>query len=364
MRTLWQPEVLGTFQVRIARRAIAATLFAFLLASASAQTSDRGPVPSSDLARRNLNLVGASASQIELVLRKDAGLLVELKTWIAREAADHGQVLTDADLTDDAVFDRLRVDASMRAFATKLLQRYGYLLPALNPDSRMAKQQDLLMQERTKFLATQQLVRPPTTPNVSEAAKSRQCDPDQEADCEGSEHLPASMEEEPPSRAPSMSDPSESAPESAPSSPGLLLSGPLLEKTSAGGAEGLQMPGGASAMLGEGGAESLGMLQGMSEQEKASLMAQAMSGGLGGGGVIAPEPPPDTSPQQVAPSESTLENRGKEHPTGALPRKKSRSDQMVKSPNPYSDIPSLYDMYLQASDHAEEPTRFGLAVFQ
>jgi polysaccharide biosynthesis/export protein len=364
MRTLWQPEVLRGFPLRIARRAIAATLFAFLLASASAQNSDRGPVPSSDLARRNLNLVGASANQIELVLRKDAGLLVELKTWIARQAADHGQVLTDADLADNAVFDRLRVDTSLRAFATKLLQRYGYLLPTLNPDSRMARQQDLLMQERTKFLATQQLVPPPSAPNVSTAAKKEKCDPEQDADCEGSEQLPASMEEEPSNRAPSVNVPSESAPESAPSSPGLLLTRPLLERTSAGGADGAQLPGGASAMLGGGGAESMGALQGMSEQDKASLMAQYMSGGLGGGGAIAPEPPPDTRPQPVAASENTSADREKEHPIGTLPGKKSRPDQMVKMRNPYSDIPSLYDMYMQASDHAEEPTRFGLAVFQ
>src|SRR5712692_5348751 len=55
---------------------------------------------SSELENENLKHAAASAAQIEDVLRKDAGLLVEVKRWAAKEAADNGQVVEDADLSD------------------------------------------------------------------------------------------------------------------------------------------------------------------------------------------------------------------------------------------------------------------------
>jgi protein involved in polysaccharide export with SLBB domain len=36
---------------------------------------------------------------------------------------------------------------------------------------------------------------------------------------------------------------------------------------------------------------------------------------------------------------------------------------MIRRPSPYEDIPSLYDMYLQASPRPAEPKRFGMSVF-
>ncbi len=51
---------------------------------------------------------------------------------------------------------RLENDIQFRSIATALVERYGYLLPKLNPDSDLAKQNALLMQERTKWLAQDQ----------------------------------------------------------------------------------------------------------------------------------------------------------------------------------------------------------------
>src|SRR5690242_21450900 len=97
----------------------------------------------SDLSQENLNRVAASASQIRTVLAKDEGLLVELKRWVAKEATDNGQVVDDANLTDQAIFDRLEQDIAFRSVATRLLQRYGYLMPAANPDSDFAKEKEI-----------------------------------------------------------------------------------------------------------------------------------------------------------------------------------------------------------------------------
>ncbi|MGH9679599.1 MAG: hypothetical protein ACRD4Y_06585, partial [Candidatus Acidiferrales bacterium] len=105
---------------------------------------------------QNFSQVAASASEIKAVLVRDPGLMVELKRWVAKDATDHGQVLTESDLTDFAIFDRLENDVEFRSIATLLVQRYGYLLPQLNPQSEMAKEQDLLRAERTKWIAQSQ----------------------------------------------------------------------------------------------------------------------------------------------------------------------------------------------------------------
>src|SRR5260370_28108227 len=107
---------------------------------------------SSELENENLKHVAASAAQIEDVLRIDAGLLVEVKRWAAKEAADNGQVVDGSDLSDQAIFDRLARDVQFRSVATRLLQRYGYLIPAPNPDSDLAKEQDLILKERARRL--------------------------------------------------------------------------------------------------------------------------------------------------------------------------------------------------------------------
>jgi UDP-N-acetylglucosamine 2-epimerase (non-hydrolysing) len=62
---------------------------------------------SSDLGRDNLSRVAASATELKTVLLRETGLMVEVKRWVAKDATDHGQVISDSDLTNDAIFERL-----------------------------------------------------------------------------------------------------------------------------------------------------------------------------------------------------------------------------------------------------------------
>jgi len=110
----------------------------------------------SDLAKDNNNRVAASAAQIKAILITDPGLMVELKHWIAKEATDNGQIVMDQDLTDNAVFDRLVRDVEFRSVATRLLQRYGYLRPNVNPNSDLGKTQELLIKERVRRIVQQE----------------------------------------------------------------------------------------------------------------------------------------------------------------------------------------------------------------
>src|SRR6202046_4355558 len=155
--------------------------------SVAAQSQNQRPAPmrSSELGRENLGLVAASAGEIKAVLVKDAGLMVALKYWVAKDATDHGQVISESDLTNDAIFERLEEDAQFRSVATALVQRYGYLLPKLNPDSDAAQEHNLLAIERAKWLAQDQ------EEELSDARKrraqnlqtARSCDPRLDADC-------------------------------------------------------------------------------------------------------------------------------------------------------------------------------------
>ena len=72
-----------------------------------AQSRNNNATNASDLALQNLSRVAASAAELKAILIKDAGLMVELKHWVARDATDHGQVVSDSDLTSDGIFGRL-----------------------------------------------------------------------------------------------------------------------------------------------------------------------------------------------------------------------------------------------------------------
>src|SRR5229473_5104563 len=103
--------------------------------SVVSQTRQQGPVSQSELSRQNMARVAASVGQLVAVLHRDPGLMVELKRWIAKDATDHGQLISDSDLTDEAIFDRLENDIPFRSVATNLVRKYGYLQPSINPDS-------------------------------------------------------------------------------------------------------------------------------------------------------------------------------------------------------------------------------------
>jgi len=76
-----------------------------------------------------------------------------LKRWIAKEATDRGQILDDAEFTEQVIFERLTRDLEFRSVATRPLQRYGYLMPRPNPDSEAARQHEVRVSERTRHLA-------------------------------------------------------------------------------------------------------------------------------------------------------------------------------------------------------------------
>lgn len=291
-----------------------------------------------ELAMQNLDRVAASAEQIEEVLRKDPGLMVELKRWVAKEATDNGQVVEDSDLTDKAVSERLERDVHLRSVATRLLQRYGYLLPSLNPNSEVGKEQQLLWQERARRLvqieAQEDGASLERRTGDGDVERTASCDPRREQDCtlqptQGPRQrtlVPSEMTQ-PPADSPAIPD---------------LLQQPSITQAvqtvsisqGAGLADGLKLSAAQSAL-----------------PSSAFTIPSSMADGTGG-------------PASHAPGSEPV-GRPRPHKDGSLLNEAGFSPvAMVRRANPYADIPSLYDMYVQAAAWQRPAKRFGLEVFQ
>ena len=370
-----------------------------------AQNQRPAPMPSSDLGRANLNRVSASAAEIKVVLLKDPGLMVELKRWVAKDATDHGQILRDEDMTDDAIFDRLTADIQFRSTATLLVQRYGYLVPKLNPDSDAGKEHELLVQERVKWAAQHaEEGRAKAHAKKEEALeKARACEEQDEQLCpdlqRSSRPSPRAGYEQGQDQdsgtgdLPSRSNPT--YPDLTSPSPG--NTGPLeraqLMQTSGDGSEISQLSGG--ELLGSGGSPGGMMLPGMTPD----LMQQMGGGGttglsLGAGASAGTRSGGNLELQSAllglsandsgsdAPTFDVLEANPMSNSAGSPPFRNSpdgagqpfsesgkrketlQPAAMIRQPSPYNDIPSLYEMYVQAVPRPAMPRRFGVDVFE
>lgn len=302
----------------------------------------------SELAKDNLNHVAASSAQIRGVLVRDAGLLVELKRWVAKEAADSGQVVEDSDLSDQAIFDRLDRDVGFRSVATRLLQKYGYLLPATNPDSSLGKEEDLILKERARRLV--QIEAQEDSASLEPDRGNQKQELERTADCSSQDSNAICESSAPRKRAPQRKlnndQPTvpEPAPRISPDIPRTLQTDYLKDGFQPG--DGIsEIPELAPASLKSPEETSAG------PRSLAELKAEGRNVPDISATDIAAS---DVSPQTLRPQRRTPVERDEP----ATPVK------MVRPANPYADIPSLYDMYVQAAAWQRPAERFGLYVFR
>lgn len=328
--------------------------------------------PAPDLTQENLGRVAASASLIRGVLVKDEGLIVELKRWVAKEATDNGQVVEDSSLTDQAIFDRLEQDIAFRSVATRLLQRYGYLIPTPNPDSDFAKEKELVLKERARRLvqieAQEDTESLQPQKNDRDFERTQACDPRRDDDCpqqystdrrqkagiRGGVSSPdrnpqSAPDQQQPSQSPSRTLRADGLPQASDPLDGGFPSGSSMNlevlssylKRDPGNPQQGSQASGSSNQAGQGSLDNLPLGR--------NLPAPLDRAGSSG-----------ASPRDT----------GKLQPSGSFyPRTRPNEEdlspvRMVHRSNPYSDIPSLYDMYVQASSRQRPAERFGLDVFR
>jgi polysaccharide biosynthesis/export protein len=397
---------------RQAEKFLGVLLILFFCGGTRAQAQDRQDrqrpaMPSSELGRDNMSRVAASAPEIKTILVKDTGLMVELKRWVAKDATSHGQIINDSDLTDDAIFDRLQTDVQFRSVATQLVQRYGYLVPQVNPDSAAGKEQELLVKERAKWIAQNQ---------EEELAKSRQrntrnntqnaaycnaldpnCDERQFQDegqfPQGQQREPQFDQTNPPSRMSPGQD--ESNPQNFPRSGDSQI---LRTQLGGGDQGGDQFGAGVPELpLGSGlDSTSSSFLSTNLNPDDNSLRLSREPEGQSG--LMLPVANPENrnvvdsfATYGVGPSRPTngnlpdayRSNRREMNPTSSMgnpsspypyssmrpfdryqPKPQPPAPELVRAASPYKDIPSLYDMYVQAIPRPATPRRFGSEVFE
>jgi protein involved in polysaccharide export with SLBB domain len=342
-------------------------------------TPQSKPLPDySTVARANLSRVGASAPDIKSVLGGDPGLMVEVKRWVATQASDLGQILNDSDLTDQAIFDRLDSDAELRAAATVLLQHYGYLLPTPNPNSEVAKEREVMLKERAIQLARMEEQERTTPLAGGQIGQEQQatCNPWFERNCP-----PASTKRLPGAGLPLGRRYGASEPGAAPFEQPQPLPAPRPQE--------LWLPGEAPPMetTNLSGATAIPASSTMSLNPPSHMFGQPPKSGMSVSGGIDMQAGSGwaASGESAAEPESGGENafyRGQPNAEYAMPefssmqsvgsvarRQGSSSGKMqepglVSRPNPFADIPSLYDMYLQAPPHPGKLERFGMEVFE
>jgi polysaccharide biosynthesis/export protein len=383
------------------RGALVVCAFWTLLLCANAlrgQERRSAPMPTSELGRENLSRVAASAEDIKTVLVKNTGLMVELKRWVAKDATTHGQIISDTDLSDDTIYDRLQSDVQFRSIATVLVQRYGYLVPQLNPDSAEAKQQELLSKERVKWMA-QNEEEEYTAARKKNSLKSRNADYcDQQSDAQCAERQGQQDEDQNPTQPrgpgedqgspPSRISPDESNPQDRPRNG---VNGGPIERTGLNRTEDEtndqfpELPLGGSfestpslgmgSMAGGGGSfqtskDSDGLSGGVlpvANPQERSIVDALSAYGVGSsraGGSPSDAFPSDRRQTSSSSAGTSASPSMRSFDRRYQPKASPPAPELVRTANPYNNIPSLYDMYIQAVPRPTVPKRFGAEVFE
>jgi protein involved in polysaccharide export with SLBB domain len=343
------------------------------------------PVEASELAKDNNARVAASAVQIKDVLVKDAGIMVELKRWIAKEATDNGQIVEDVSLTDQAIFDRLDRDIVFRSVATRVLQRYGYLAPAINPDSDFAKEQDLILKERARRLvalegqedAEAMQARKPATD--TKADHTTDCDSQDDQDCEDQQAKPRRSRR--PSQYQGQPPDWNSYPTLPPDIPSFSQDQRTLRSSYGGDDQGRFDRSSLSSAYSSSSPSSssyssmgLGLDLNSEMIRSGSDMGRAVGQGPTIDDLLAGRNSSSMTDRYGNNELSMSGGRGGTVQQSLRPRRQQRYRpptedsagpvKMVRAANPYADIPSLYDMYVQAAAWQRPTERFGLEVFR
>lgn len=364
-----------------ARGRNAALCCAFALVSTAVLSQTRPQqIPQSELDRQNMARVAASVGQLVMILHRDPGLMVELKRWIAKDATEHGQLIADADLTDEAIFDRLENDVTFRSLATTLVQKYGYIKPTVNPESPMGQEQQFLIRERAKWIAQgEEASRARSRQQQRELEKTQYCDP-LAPSCPTSTANGSSIEEVPAQRPGTNGVPGTTEPEGPMPVPPTMPSEPVSPGNNTPGL--LRTSGQDSELTDEAESSSSQSLDGHALQSRgqapsqqdlnlsSDFMGESRSPESGGNSSDASGTANSSSyldtlnASGANDANSDTDSRRQQWSAQRAREAVSPTQRMVRRPNPYERIPSLYDMYLQAVPRPPALERFGMQIFE
>src|SRR6202142_1953576 len=335
-------------------------------------------------------LVSLSAEKIITLLDQDPGLLLQVKKMLVRKAYEQGRLLDPEDLTDDALFKLIGRDENIRVLVTREIEDREYV--------RAKPTRGELERER-------QRMGPQTL--AANAAQEKPAEGKNQEEKYWSQHAHDfdNNLQNPPS-----SGPPQSTPTPVPQPQILAPNDPrAVERTqlqcpqaqypqtqypmedsggfgdfsggmplSAAGMQGIspdQLSGLMAARMASSSGGSQGGEMGDDGSSRTALGMSSlggMSGGMSGSGLTNPF----LSPSLSGSAPALTQFSGQQFPQQASlqmprrPKTPSASDfgldrpLLTRRPNPYADVPSLYDMYSQYSRRSPVLARFGSEVFQ
>lgn len=323
-------------------------------------------------------MVSLSADKITQILQAEPGLLLQVKKAIVRKAFEQGRVLDPDDLTDDAVYRLIREDQNVRVLATREIEDRSYIRakPTREELARNMPCRDPLAGKEEKIPDQSTLKGVPSQEQLYWAKH------DNDLDCYLTQYLPdgtarslyespLNLTSQPSSQPSSPSAPSPQRPTNSPILPApsmdvrrqLELAGLQPEDYFGMESDELQMavppdlpsfltassPGGSKR-----GTSGSGGMSGINVPP--SLMASA-----GGGGLLGSLGP---NSSELGSQQSRFGiQKGLDFPSlnnANLPRQ----PRLRHRPNPYADVPSLYDLYAQYSRQSLSLGRFGEDIFR
>jgi len=310
-------------------------------------------------------MVSLSANAIQQILLREPGLLLEVKKALVRKAYEQGRLLDPSDLSDQALFSLLQQDNNVRILATREIEARMYVRakprvedlqqnqdwrarhPASMPGEQTGESQRLDRQKEVpqQVEGTQEnrywSTRHPAPPGNSETQSfptEKYAVPSEipHGFIPNDSRTQNLTEAEPPAQ-----DYFEVSPPD---------SGDLPRVTSD------ELPGLLSASMNENSAT--GGPRGDVNREAATRGSEFYAPQLN-----------SSSRSSFAARESTgIERNSRRRAVGEPERRLPENDRdhaaIRTQPNPYQNVPSLYDLYKQVSQASPAPQRFGLDVFQ
>ena len=344
------------------RSIILISALAFLLIRfGAAQTGDN-----IDRSHEVEDLVSLSPQAVITILQREPGLLLEFKKILVRKAYEQGRLLDSSDLNDETVFQLLREDNTVRALATREIEARMYVLAKPLPDE---------LRPTDNWRIVEQTLLAPTS--AAAIAGAQPANSSQEAQYWAThERVPVV----PPRDLNRGDDEDEPASQRvvAPAQP--VLPDYRRQQNLAWQSPGPQnftdfSPPAGNALPHVSPSELPGLLNTSAAQPNSGGINSQMTSGMNLQ-PAGPSIPSDvfsnlqtSGPNQNVASTSSRTN-GFEVRSGFQPppRNLAAPDRerlaIHRRPDPYQDVPSLYDLYQQFAKRSPTPERFGMDIFQ
>jgi len=324
-------------------------------------------------------LVSLSPDKIISLLRNESGLFLQVKKALVRKAYEQGRLLDPQDLTDDAVFSLIREDENVRVLVTREIEDRSYVRakPTREELARGLVSEPLRGQpnkaapsgEQTKPAPTQEEAYWAEHEGREEQYPERYQYPRNLQQTPGSQpsyNVPQQPREQNP-LAPNPEEP-------LPQEPGVGDRRRQLERTQAPLQQGDypdSLQAGSNAMPSIAPEDLPQLLSTSNSQQSMSSTGRGQSAA----GSSIPDDrlvvPSGTWPDQSTNSRDQYSEQAR---NGTIPQWMNRQPRPLThrpqqpalrhTPNPYADVPSLYDLYSQYSGRPAVLQRFGSEIFQ